>query len=115
MKTFEVGKVILEEKIAGENWTFYITNVFHLPKEEYTKNQEHNNTLGNYEPEKELPKNSVVTITATNQNRGSIELKWSSELNKVLPQIRKRGWTKSLFSKLNVELSKWSFPKTNGV
>ena len=110
MKVFEVGEVVLKEKIAGENWVFSISHVFHLSKEEYEKNETYNDTLGNYEPDKELPTNSVATIKATSQSGQSVELKWYSDFNKVCPHLSQKGWSKGVFVKLNVELKKWLFP-----
>jgi len=110
MKVFKVGEIVLKEKIDGEKWIFSITEVFHLSKEEYTANEAYNDTLGNYEPEKEKPTNSSVIITATNQSEDFVELRWSSGINKIFPHLSKKGWSKGLFVKLNIELSKWVFP-----
>jgi hypothetical protein len=109
MKTFKVGEIVLREKIEGETWVFAVTDVFHLSEEEYAKNEEYNDTLGNYEPEKELPTNSVATITATGSNGDSVELKWFSGFKGIYPHLSKKGWTKGLFVKLNATLIKWEF------
>jgi len=110
MNIFEIGNVVLEERINGELWVFKISDVFHLSDKEYARNEAHNDTLGNYEPEKELPTSSVATITATNHSGCSIEMTWSTSFNKVYPHISKEGWSKGLFLKLNQTLSKWRFP-----
>ena len=110
MKVFKAGEVILKEKILGKTWVFSVGHVFHLSKEEYERHEAYNDTLGNYEPEKELPINSVATITATCQNGEIVELKWSSDFNKIYPHISQKGWSKGLFVKLNIELNKWIFP-----
>ena len=110
MKKFKVGEIVLKEKIEAETWVFAISDVFHLSEEEYKTNETYNDTLGNYEPEKELPTNSVATITATSQSGKSVDLTWSSGINKVYPHLSQKGWSKGIFIKLNVELAKWVFP-----
>lgn len=110
MKTFEIGKEVLRERIEGEVWKFVIVDVFHLSSNEYARNEAYNDTLGNYEPEKELPTESVATIKATSPSGDSVELKWCPGIKGVYPHIRKKGWTKGLFLKLNQILNQWKFP-----
>lgn len=110
MEIFEVGKIILEQKINDDLWVFSISKVFQLTEEEYANNGAFNDTLGNYDPENELPTSSVVTIIALNNSGGSIKLFWSCGIKGVYPYIRKKGWSKGLFIKLNKILQKWKLP-----
>ena len=96
MNIFEVGTVVLKEQIDGECWEFRISKIFHLSSEEYAKNIAYNDTLGNWEPDKELPENSVVTITATNNKGSLVKLKWTPGCKGVFPHIREKGWSKGL-------------------
>ncbi len=109
MNVFEPGKEVLTEKIDGELWTFSISKVFHLSPEEYAQNEAFNDTLGDYEPEKELPTSSVVTIEAKNKTGDIVVLHWSSSKPGVYPHISKKGWSKGLFIKLNQTLNKWNY------
>ncbi len=110
MNIFQTGNVVLEERIDGERWVFKVSKVFYLSDEEYSRNEAYNDTLGNYEPAKELPTNSFATITASNNSGGYIEFHWSSGIGKIYPHVSKKGWSKGLFVKLNQILSKWRFP-----
>jgi hypothetical protein len=113
MKEFRVGETVLKEKIDNEIWVFTISDVFHLSQEEYKSNVAYNDTLGNYEPDKELPTNSTAIITGASQSGKLVELRWSSGFNKVYPHLSLKGWSKGIFLKLNIELAKWAFPNTN--
>ena len=110
MNTFEIGKIITKRNIEGNLWVFSVGDVFHLSREEYVKNEAFNDTLGDYEPDKELPTNSVATIIASNSDGDEVELKWCPGIKGVYPHIRKKGWSKMLFVNLNAELKKWKFP-----
>ena len=110
MKIYKVGEEILKQKIDGELWLFVVSDVFQLTQGEYDKNEAYNDALGNYEPEKELPTNSVVTISATNKLGESVELKWSYPAVGVYPHVSRKGWSKALFVKLNQILGSWEYP-----
>ena len=64
--------------------------MFHLSEEEYARNEEYNDTLGNYEPEKELPTNSKATIIATSSSGEIVEFMWISGFKKIYPHVSKR-------------------------
>lgn len=110
MYIFEVKKIILNEKIDDDVWVFVVSDIFHLSHEQYAKNEAYNDSLGDYEPEKELPTNSVATIKATSSSGDSVELYWSSGAGGIYPHISKKGWSKGLFIKLNNILKKWRWP-----
>lgn len=112
MSFFEVGKVVLKLHIENQKWEFKIVDVFNLSEEEFRQNDAFNDTLGNYEPEKELPISSLATINAISSSGEIVELKWSSCSHRVFPDVRHKGWSKAVFVKLNVALKKWRF---NGV
>jgi len=110
MNVFEIGKEILKEKINGELWIFAVDDIFHLSQEEYAENEAFNDTLGDYEPDKERPTSSVVTIVATSKAGDIVELKWSYPSMGVYPHVRQKGRSKGVFVKLNQTLRKWNYP-----
>ena len=110
METFEQGKLILEEKINGVLWEFRVSEIFHLSDEEYARNEAYNDTLGNYEPEKELPTDPSVRITASAKFGECVHLTWLPREKTLSPHVSKAGWSKSLFSKLKGLLINWELP-----
>jgi len=109
MNTFEVGKIVHRVRIGEEKWVFEIIHVSHLTDEEYARNEAFNDTLGDWDPENELPTNSLAVILASSSKGDTETLNWSSGMDGVYPHINRKGWTKGLFVKLNEILRKWHF------
>lgn len=107
MKYFEIGETIHKTQLSNESWEFKVSGVFHLTDSEYATNEAFNNTLGDYEPEKELQTNPYVEIIAQSISGETIKLIWLPHDKILSPHISKNGWSKGLFTGLKGKLISW--------
>lgn len=107
MKYFEVGETIQKTQISNETWEFKVSDIFHLTNSEYATNEAFNYTLGDYEPEKELPTYPYVEITAKSKTGETVKLIWLPYDKILSPHISKDGWSKGLFTGLKGKLINW--------
>ena len=95
MEYFEVGKILSKRKIAEQEWVFRISHVLNPSPEEVASNEEFNLSLGNYEPEKELPTKPLVSIIAESKDGEKLDFWWDPTYKKLGPHLSKHGWSKS--------------------
>jgi hypothetical protein len=110
METFSIGKTILEETIENQKWVFKVKDIYNPSPTEIEQNEAYNDTLGNYEPDKELPTTPSVELVAINQNGEKVEMWWGPCGKHLGPHVSKKGWSKSLFTKLKGKLLKHKLP-----
>ena len=107
METFRPDKIIETVIIENQKWIFRVADVYNPSQEEINHNRAHNDALGNFEPEKELPVNAHITITAESQSGETIELWWSPSDKVLGPHMSKKGWSKGIFTGLKGKLANW--------
>ena len=110
MEYFEQGKVILKTKLGRHEWKFFVANIYNPSPDEIELHQKHNDTLGNYEPDKELPVGPFVTIFAESDNGENLKMWFDPKHGQLGPHISKEHWNRGLFGRLKGILCSWRLP-----
>ena len=113
MEQFQLGKTVLKTQLSNETWEFKVSDIFHLTDSEYASNEAFNDTLGDYEPDKELPTSPNVEITAKSKSGEVVKFIWFPCDKTLTPHISKSGWSKGLFAGLKGKLINWKLPNIN--
>jgi len=97
MDYFEIGKILSKRKIDELEWEFRISNIFNPSPQEIASNEEFNLSLGNYEPDKELPTKPLISIIAESNDGEKVDFWWDPTYKKLGPHISRSGWSKGIF------------------
>ncbi|MDR2189616.1 MAG: hypothetical protein LBE62_16465 [Azonexus sp.] len=112
MRIFANGSVITEVSVGGKLWCIRIFDVYNPSAEEIVSNKKFNDTLGNWDPEREKPTFPLVQIEVTANDGERFEMYWSPA-NKVFgPHIKRAGWGRGTFNSIKAELLRWKLPST---
>ena len=110
MEYFEQDKEVLKARIDRCEWLFRIADIYNPSPGELAQNRRHNVSLGNYEPDKELPERPFVRLVAQSENGETIEMWFDPVYRKLGPHISRPGWDKGLFGQLKGILCSWQLP-----
>ena len=108
MKVFEERSVICSLYVGREKWDVEVVRVDSLKKEEIAANRAHNQTIGNFDPENELPTEPLIALQANSSSGKRIELYWSPETKVLGPNVSQSGWNRRHFNNVKSHLFQWS-------
>ena len=110
MEYFEQGKEILSVRIGQHVWTFRVLSVYNPSPEEIERNRKHNDSLGNFEPDKELPESPFVHVSAECEDGETIAMWFDPTYRNLGPHVSREGWSRGLFMRLKGILCSWRLP-----
>ncbi len=107
MREFEIGSVIYEPSVEGARWKVVVSSVYNPSDSELEANQRHNDSLGNWEPERELPTERQVYLSVVSETGEKFQLHWTPSSKILGPHVSRRGWSKAMFNNVKSQLLNW--------
>ena len=110
MATFVNGAVVKEIQAGGKRWQVRVVEVCNPSAAEIALNKAFNETLGNWEPERERPVESRVRFEISTSESERFEMHWSPTQKVLGPHVSRKGWDRGTFNAIRGELLRWRLP-----
>jgi hypothetical protein len=110
MATFVSGTVVKELNVDGRRWQVRVVEIYNPSAAEIEANKKFNDTLGNWDPERERPVEAWVRFEISTNGSEPFEMRWSPAQKIFGPHVTRKGWDRGTFNAIKGELLRWRLP-----